>query len=199
MFTSNLSVHTQILARFASVFLVLTLLAGFLPQPALAFSPPAAQTCNTRYTVKSGDTLSSIALQYKIDWTVLAAANNLREPYTIYVGQVLCIPVTTTSTSTGTSASSNRASFSLALKGRFLVITTSNFPKKNLYYVKVSEGRFRQGPGISIVGRLMVRNKPDNVYSYKLPRELTTVRYLMVCLKNVVTDVNTCRSLFIER
>jgi len=199
MLTLNLSKRSQTLPRFVGIFLALSLLAGLLPQPARAFSPAAAQTCNTRYTVKSGDTLSSIALQYKISWTELAAANNLKEPYTIYVGQVLCIPVASTTSSTGTTSSSNRASFSLALKGRFLVITTSNFPKKNLYYVKVSEGRFSQGPEITIVGRLMVRNKPDNVYSYKLPRELTTVRYLRVCLKNIVTDANTCRSLYIGR
>lgn len=47
-----------------------------------------------KYTVKSGDTMYSIALKYKVNWIKLAQANGLTEQTanTIKVGQVLVIP-----------------------------------------------------------------------------------------------------------
>jgi LysM repeat protein/uncharacterized protein YvpB len=44
------------------------------------------------YTVLRGETIGSIAAKFGIDWTNLAAANNLAAPYTIYPGQQLLIP-----------------------------------------------------------------------------------------------------------
>ncbi len=45
------------------------------------------------YIVKSGDTLSSIAVKFDIeDWRDLARANNLEEPYSLKVGDELIIP-----------------------------------------------------------------------------------------------------------
>jgi len=183
--------------RLMGILLALALLAGYLPQPALAASNAATSTCNTKYTVKSGDTLSSIASQYKINWLDLANANDLKSPYTIYIGQVLCVPAASSTTSSGSSSSSsssNKTSFSLELKGSSLVINTTKFPKKSMYYVKVSSGRFYQGPTIYKLRMLRVGNHPDNTYTYKLPKELNSADYVMVCLKNVITNVNTCHS-----
>jgi lipoprotein NlpD len=42
-----------------------------------------------RYTVKKGDTLFAIGLEYGLDYKEIAAANNIASPYTIRVGQVL--------------------------------------------------------------------------------------------------------------
>lgn len=44
------------------------------------------------HIVRPGDTLTSIALQYGISTQALMAANNLRDPDFIYVGQRLMIP-----------------------------------------------------------------------------------------------------------
>jgi LysM repeat protein len=44
------------------------------------------------HIVRPGDTLTSIALQYGISTQALMAANNLRDPDFIYVGQRLVIP-----------------------------------------------------------------------------------------------------------
>lgn len=41
------------------------------------------------YTVKRGDTLYSIGLEHGYDYKEIAQANNIRPPYTIYVGQQL--------------------------------------------------------------------------------------------------------------
>jgi LysM repeat protein len=44
------------------------------------------------HTVRSGETLYSIGRLYGVSWQSIASANNIPEPYTIYVGQVLVIP-----------------------------------------------------------------------------------------------------------
>jgi LysM repeat protein len=52
------------------------------------------------YTVKSGDTLYSIARAYGVTVSALAAANKITNYNLIYVGQVLVIPGTTTTPTT---------------------------------------------------------------------------------------------------
>lgn len=58
--------------------------------------PPVPKTNNRRYTVRSGDNLSSIAARYYgwSDWTKIYNANRniIRNPNMIYQGQVLVIP-----------------------------------------------------------------------------------------------------------
>ncbi|WP_434105941.1 LysM peptidoglycan-binding domain-containing protein [Limosilactobacillus fermentum] len=58
------------------------------------------------YTVKSGDTLSSIAISYNTTTSTLTSLNNLSNPNLIYVGQVLKVAGSSTSVSTSTSSSS---------------------------------------------------------------------------------------------
>ncbi|MEK1298528.1 LysM peptidoglycan-binding domain-containing protein [Limosilactobacillus fermentum] len=58
------------------------------------------------YTVKSGDTLSSIASSYNTTTSTLTSLNNLSNPNLIYVGQVLKVAGSSTSISTSTSSSS---------------------------------------------------------------------------------------------
>ncbi|MBZ5200576.1 LysM peptidoglycan-binding domain-containing protein [Planomicrobium chinense] len=57
--------------------------------PGKAAPPPAAAI---KYTVKSGDTLYSIAKRYNSTVAKIAAANKIPSPYIIRVGQVLTIP-----------------------------------------------------------------------------------------------------------
>jgi lipoprotein NlpD len=54
----------------------------------------ASQTasCGPRYTVRRGDTLSTIADRCGVRWLDLAAENNLSAPYTLREGQVLALP-----------------------------------------------------------------------------------------------------------
>jgi LysM repeat protein len=51
-----------------------------------------SQRQGTYYTVRWGDTLSSIAWQFGVGYWDLVAANNLSNPNWIYAGQVLWIP-----------------------------------------------------------------------------------------------------------
>ena len=60
------------------------------------------------YTVKSGDTLSGIAVNHNTTTSTLTSMNNLSNPNLIYVGQSLLVP--STSTSTGSSSSTTTSS-----------------------------------------------------------------------------------------
>lgn len=53
--------------------------------------PTTANTNQITYTVKAGDTLSSIAIKYGTTYKELARKNNISNPNLIYVGQVLKI------------------------------------------------------------------------------------------------------------
>jgi LysM repeat protein len=57
------------------------------PRPGATTTPPPVNT----YTVKDGDTLSSIGRALGVDWKILAAANDLEEPFTLHPGQKLVV------------------------------------------------------------------------------------------------------------
>lgn len=195
MFNQSAKSSRALAIRLTGILLLMAILAGLLPGPALAASPAAVTTCNTKYTVKSGDTLSGIAQQYKINWLDLAAANDLKSPYTIYIGQILCVPKSSSTTTSGSTSSSSKAGFSLALQGRFLTVTAFNYPKNSIFYVKVGEGRFSLEPPVYKIGMLRMRKSASVVTVYRLPKDLSDVRYVRVCLKNVRTDAIACRSI----
>lgn len=46
------------------------------------------------HTVRAGESLYTIGQMYHVNWMDIARANGITAPYTIYVGQVLTIPVT---------------------------------------------------------------------------------------------------------
>jgi putative chitinase len=50
-------------------------------------APPSAT-----HTVKPGETLYRISLQYGVHWLAIAQANSIAPPYVIYPGQVLTLP-----------------------------------------------------------------------------------------------------------
>ncbi len=51
----------------------------------------APNGADVNYQVQPGDTLSTIASRYHVDYKTLAQMNNLQVPYVIYVGQVLVV------------------------------------------------------------------------------------------------------------
>jgi nucleoid-associated protein YgaU len=53
---------------------------------------PTPVTGEQTYTVKAGDSLSSIAAQFGVSQEALQAANGIDDPNSIYVGQQLIIP-----------------------------------------------------------------------------------------------------------
>ena len=107
--------------RVLAVALALAVLAGCAAprpapvaeraQPSVAPAPPVAEVAEPEppppppvptHTVKRGETLVSIALQYGLDYRDLAAWNNIANPARIAVGQVLVLASPPGSSATAT-------------------------------------------------------------------------------------------------
>jgi LysM repeat protein len=72
--------------------------------PATSAPTTATSTSSTKYTIKSGDTVTSIAKKYGVTVTAILQANGLSSSSIIYAGRTLVIPATTTSTAPATTA-----------------------------------------------------------------------------------------------
>lgn len=194
MFMENTLVKRSSRAgRLFSLFLVLAMLMAALPGTAMA--APPAQSCSVNYTVKSGDTLSSIAVNYSVNYTDIASANNLTSPYLLTIGQSLCIPGATTTTSststTGTTTSTASKGFTFTVNGNRLVITASKFSKKAIFFVRANDGN-RSNTNWHRLGRLRVDKNGNGTFSFQLPRGLRYTTELQVCLKNVRNEKAYC-------
>lgn len=67
-------------------------LGQLLQIPASAAGPQTTPGASQTYTVRSGDTLFTIATRFGVTMAALQAANNITNPNAIYQGQVLKIP-----------------------------------------------------------------------------------------------------------
>jgi LysM repeat protein len=175
-----------------SVLMVLALLAVVLPQQH-AGAVVLAATCSTYHTVASGETLSSIALKYNVTTTELATANELKEPYTIFVGQRLCIPGNPATAVATESSSTTGPTFTLkAGKEPFtVVISTVGYPKKSPYFVRISRV---DSPSTSFKLGTMKTNKSGvATRTFRLP-SLFRNGLQNICLKNAFTDDVECKT-----
>jgi LysM repeat protein len=182
------------LSKVVSSLLVLAVMAGAMPQAALAAAPAAPATataaCVQNYTVKSGDTVSSIADQFKVTVAELANENGLKDPYVIFVGQVLCIPGSTTTTTTSTSTTS-KSGISITVDGIFMTIKVSSYTKRSVFIVKAQPGQ-RGGYAYIKMGRIKTDKNGSGSVTLKIPKKLRIFDYLQVCLKNATTDSVKC-------
>jgi murein DD-endopeptidase MepM/ murein hydrolase activator NlpD len=178
---------------WVSLVLVLALFTMAFPQPVTV----QAATCVATYTVVSGDTLSAIALKYDTTVQAIAAANDLKEPYTLTIGQKLCIPAGSTSptpsstpgTTTGSSSTSTKRSFTATFSGKFVTIKTANYPKKNFYSVNAFlSGKLNK----YVLGSLKTSQSTTVQQTYQLQKDLRNARNLTICLKNRVFDNVQC-------
>jgi hypothetical protein len=170
-----------------SLLLVLALLAAALPAAVLAQT-----TCARYYTVQSGDTLSKISVTYDISVAELAAANNLKEPYTLYVGQQLCIPgaAPSTTTTTTTTASSNQK-ISAEFTATTVTLKLTGLGKKTNFIVRARKYE-RSNDTWYKFGRFNTNNKGNATVTLKLPRALWDATYIQICVKNSFTDKVEC-------
>lgn len=183
-------------ARITGLLLVLALIAAALPLSGTVF---AQQNCARSHTVQSGETLSGIALKYDTTVLDLAKLNNLTEPYTLMVNQVLCLPgaAATTATPTGSSSSSSKdkdaVSFTVTDNGKKIVLNLDSTSTRNIFFVRVSERGF--GTQWYKVGLIKTNKDRAEVRQFRLPSELVD-EDLSVCLKNVRSDKLVCRTVW---
>ena len=174
-----------------SLALVIAILGGVFPARVLAAGLQV--TCASRYTIVSGDTLSAIALKYKVTWQELASANDLKDPYPLYVGQSLCIPASSTgsSSSADTSVTTSTARFSVTRDGNYLTIKVNNLPKNSVFYAKADDGKDRVFRWTK-VGLIRMGKNTAITTTLKLPKNLRGTEIFNICLKNGTTDAVYC-------
>lgn len=90
----------------------------------VASTAAASSTAGGTYTVRAGDTLSSIAARFGTTWTSLAAINRIANPNVIEVGQVLrlsgsaTVPAVASTTASATSTTASATSTGAATSSR---------------------------------------------------------------------------------
>jgi hypothetical protein len=180
-----------------SILIIVALLASVMPQ----FTQQAsAATCSKKYTVVSGDTLSSIAAKYNTTVQVLAELNDLASPYVLSVGQVLCLPsnataITPTPKSTSSSSSGKyKYEMSVDRSGTRITLKVASFPPKNNFWVRVGQD-LKRAAWVKI-GRLHTNKSGSGEGTYRLPDELRKEPSYYLCLKNQVTDKLTCTKVY---
>ena len=187
----NISLLKRWPIRLVSLLVVLAVLAAALPQPALAV------TCVAKYTVTAGDTLTIIADQYKITVLELANANSMKEPYTIYVGQSLCIPVGATTTTTSSSSSSTESTTSVELNGRKLTIKLAGLSKSKVFYLRIRSASHSSRPWYKL-GTVKASKTGSAAKVIALPRALRNTEVITLCWKNAFTDSVKCQNFTIN-
>jgi hypothetical protein len=175
-----------------SLVLAFALLAAFLPQPA-----QAAVTCRTYHLVRESDTTPYIAHTYGLKWHEIAEANDLKIGERPNVGQILCIP-TEEEESTGRKltvrpSTDKKAGIQVSVSGNRIILKLSNFSKEHMYRVKVRDVSLAVG-GWSKLAVITIEKNKTRTFRYKIPEDLRDTPILNVCLKDMITDELTCRS-----
>jgi murein DD-endopeptidase MepM/ murein hydrolase activator NlpD len=174
-------------------FLVVAVVLGAMPGPAQA-------ACAYKYTVQSGDTLYRIASNAQVKFDDLVAANKLKAPYLIYVGQVLCMPLgavkptdaPSVSTTPGASTSSTTKSGPTVTSmhmGQIAWLALTNFPKERILNIKVWVGNmyYTNGPEY-VLGMVTTDKKGAFAAYFHMPPELHKVDKVTFCAKDVLND-----------
>jgi len=165
-----------------TALLAFSLLAAALPRPAVA---AVSATCEDTHTVKGGETIYRIAKDNDVSVNRLAKANDLKSPYTLTVGQVLCLPP-------AVKASSNYK-WSATFDGSKVNIAGDKFKKNHPFIVKARQNDtsawYRLGKAAADKTGVMKA-------SLKVPKELAKAASIRVCLKDGVTDYLDCKLVY---
>lgn len=179
------------LLRGLGVLLVFSLAVASLPQRVSAAPSAAEEDCDFYYVVQRGDTLKSIQSRYGYSAAQIVARNNMKKPYTIYVGQRLCIP---SKVKKGVpkvaSKYTNKAAvfFTAGRDGDHILLYTYNYPKTRAL-VKVENAGDKVWKLVTVGS---IRTQNGKQMRIKLPREVRYARYLLICLKDRTSSNLQC-------
>jgi hypothetical protein len=179
--------------RFASFFRIALKLSGILlllctfviplPAPVQASQTLEADNpCRTFHIVVRGETITMIARRYGVTVQDLEDVNDLQGAYRLHAGDILCIPW-----SGGTSRGNLNASISSSK--RTIRIWGTGFRRNHDFFVKV---RARQGDTWKRLGTVRPNNDGNFQKSFRLPANMSKIRSLEVCLKEIYRDYLVC-------
>jgi LysM repeat protein len=132
------------MSKFKRISMVLIALLVLLGATGFASGSAQASGCTWWHTVRWGESLSWIGRWYNVYWPNIASANGLRYPYTIYAGQVLCIPAYRWGGSGGypyPSYGVRNWSFNVVevVRDATVTVRTNNFPSNVLFKAKMKQ------------------------------------------------------------
>ena len=181
------------LAQVLAALLVLSLLAALLPIAASG-APLAAEDeeCSRHYGVNRNSTLKKIADAFGYTPAQIANANDMKTPYTIYVGQSLCIPSEKVSglRAVDSKYTNTKAVYFVAgRQGDYILLHMYNYPKTTVIIkaADASGGKFYK---VSTIDDASVFN--GRTLRYKIPADLLSARKLRICLKDRTTSYLQC-------
>lgn len=113
--------------RIGLILLALSLMLGLL---GFSARPAKAAACTQWYTVQRGDNLYRIGKWYGVGLQYLAKINGIKNPYTIYTGQVICVSKQPGGSSGGKPIYKGIPTFSIysVVRNKEVTIYTYNFP-----------------------------------------------------------------------
>jgi LysM repeat protein len=172
-----------------SLLIALALCAALVPQH-MASASNLAATCSTYHTVASGENISSIAAKYNVTVDALATANDLKSPYTIYIGQRLCIPgaTTTATTTSSTTTTTNNFTVKAGPFPNWITIATTSMAKKSVYYAAVKNAL----EAAVKMGTMKTDKNGNGKRTFRIPKQFRSLPVVTICLKNAYTDDLLC-------
>ena len=178
------------LARIFAILLVASLLAALVPSAGLA----ASTDCSQRFEVRRGSTLAGIAKAFGYTAAQIVDKNDLKKPYTIYVGQSLCIPKKSEKVPKVDSKYAN-APAAWFVSGRTsngqLIVITYNYPKTTVKIKGYNSAS--SSHTIYNIGTLDISASGNNhAFRYKLPSALANASGLIICLKDQTSNNLQC-------
>lgn len=179
------------ITRLFFAFLVFSMLAAMLPQQASAAPTKATPSCGPLYFVRQGDTLAKIGNKFDVTAFTIADGNDLPSPYTIYVGQRLCIPEKDKSGKLAAKyANAQAAYFTAWFWTGGINVQPRNYPKTTVW-VKGDDAGDTSRLFFKI-GRLNTKNTGNTTVHFNLPADLKKAKSLTICLKDITSDYNQC-------
>jgi LysM repeat protein len=196
MFTSaNPKGYSGWLARILGILLALSLLASTMPALAAPTAKIDWEDCWYTYEVKRGDNLRSISNKFGINVGSIVDETEMDPPYTIYVGQRLCIPKKNIKNAPNVSTSRRNAYavyFTAGRSGNDILVYTYNYPKTTVLVKGENAGN--SSWKLVDIGKINIAAAGNRkVWRFRLPSELR-VKKLLICLKDRRTGYLQCVS-----
>jgi LysM repeat protein len=181
------------LARVLGILLALSLLAPALPASAAPAEKIDWDDCWYTYEVKRGDTLRSISNKFGINVGSIVDETEMDPPYTIYVGQRLCIPKKNIQDAPNVSSKQRNAYavyFTAGRDGNDILVYTYNYP--NTTVLVKGENAGNSSWKLVDIGKINIAAAGNRkTWRFRLPTELR-VKKLLICLKDKRTGNLQC-------
>lgn len=148
-----------------------------------AMQPALAATCTQYHTVKRGENLYRIGLQYGVSWKVLAENNDLDNPRIIYPGQKLCVSTSGSPANPPVKAEIPTFVILSVVRDQSVTIKTNNFPANDTFVVRMGEMGTRGVNGIK-VDQISSGSGGELTLTFNIPASLQGSRQIAIRLES---------------